>query len=356
MPVTAATFLVAVLAIAGIFPFAGFWSKDEILQATLASGRGGLYAMAMVTVFLTAFYMSRVFFVAFTGKAREAIRRTESPPVMTIPLLILAILAAFLGFAGSPWLSKDIHAFLEPLAARQAGIDLSMLLQSNGLALAGILAAFLLLPAQPGDGPASPPRSRAHRPRAQALRRRVLSADHPRAPSSPRPSAVASFDRHVVDGTVNLVGGVSRAGGGVLRRTSTGKVQSYALIVLCAMAAGARLPAGSRGRQMRFPLLSLLYGLPLLAVLVLFCLPARFRARHPRGRRSRSPRPPSSSRCGSSSATIGDAAGLQFVERVPVDPRPGNILLRRRERDKRSSSSWRASSSPPGCWKTISSR
>ena len=100
MPVTAATFLVALLSIAGIFPFAGFWSKDEILQATLASGRGGLYAMAMATVFLTAFYMSRVFFVAFTGKAREAIRAHESPPVMTIPLLILAILAAFLGFGG----------------------------------------------------------------------------------------------------------------------------------------------------------------------------------------------------------------------------------------------------------------
>ena len=236
MPVTAATFLVALLSIAGIFPFAGFWSKDEILQATLASGRGGLYAMAMATVFLTAFYMSRVFFVAFTGKAREAIRAHESPPVMTIPLLILAILAAFLGFAGSPWLSKDIHAFLEPLAARQAGIDLSMLLQSNGLALAGILAAFLLYRRSPATDPL-----RRLGPVHTAFSRRLYVDEFYlliiRGAFFTATVAVAWFDRHVVDGIVNVVGDVSRAGGGAIRRTSTGKVQSYALIVLCAMAA-----------------------------------------------------------------------------------------------------------------------
>ena len=144
MPVTAVVFLVGVLSIVGVFPLAGFWSKDEILQATLASGRTGLSLVALITVFLTAFYMARLFFVVFMGRPRSDVHAHESPRIMTIPMVILALLAAGLGFTGSPWLARDIHAFLEPSATRAAGLDLSLLLQSNGLALAGILAAFLL--------------------------------------------------------------------------------------------------------------------------------------------------------------------------------------------------------------------
>ena len=245
MPVTAATFLVAVLAIAGIFPLAGFWSKDEILQATLASGHGGLYAMAMITVFLTAFYMSRVFFVAFTGRPKAEAREAEghqaahaheSPPVMTVPLVILALLAAFLGFIGAPWLPVNIHGFLEPAAARASDLDIPMLLTSNGIALAGILSAFLLY----RRGAATDPLRRlgpvhtalAHRLYVDEFYMLVI-----RGLFLTGTAVIAWFDRHVVDGAVNLVGWASRAGGGVLRRSLTGKVQSYALIVLCAMAA-----------------------------------------------------------------------------------------------------------------------
>jgi NADH-quinone oxidoreductase subunit L len=242
MPVTALTFLVAVLAIAGIFPFSGFWSKDEILQAALASGHTGLYVVALVTVFLTAFYMARLFFVVFTGKPRGEghgeLHAHESPPVMTVPLIILAVLAAGLGFAGSPWLPRDIHTFLEPLAARAAGLDVSLLLQSNGLAVAGILLAFLLYRRRH----AAPDPLRAILGPVHTVLARKLFVDELymliiRGVFFTASRAIAWFDRHVVDGVVNLVGGASQAGGALLRKTLTGKVQGYALIILCGMAA-----------------------------------------------------------------------------------------------------------------------
>ena len=237
MPITAVTFLVAVLAIAGIFPLAGFWSKDEILEAVFAGGHTGLYVMALVTVFLTAFYMSRVFFVVFTGKSREEHHGHESPPVMTIPLVILAILAAVLGFVGSPWLAKDIHTFLEPTVARATEINISMLLQSNGLAIAGILSAYLVYK----RSSATDPLRRMLGPIHTALAHRLYVDEFYmliiRGAFFTTGVAVAWFDRHVVDGVVNLVGGASQAGGAALRKTLTGKVQSYALIVLCAVAA-----------------------------------------------------------------------------------------------------------------------
>jgi NADH-quinone oxidoreductase subunit L len=237
MPVTAWAFLAAVLAIAGIFPFSGFWSKDEILQATLASGRTGLYAVAMATVFLTAFYMARLFFLVFTGKPREDLHAHESPRVMTVPLVILAILAAGLGLAGLPWLARDIHSFLEPSAARQAGLDLPLLLLSNGLALAGFLLAFLLYRR---DRPVPDPLQRALGPVHAALANKLwvdeLYMLIIRGLFFTATAAVAWFDRHVVDGAVNLVGAASRMGGSLLRRTIAGKVQGYALIILCGVA------------------------------------------------------------------------------------------------------------------------
>jgi NADH-quinone oxidoreductase subunit L len=235
MPVTAGAFLVAVLAIAGIFPLSGFWSKDEILQAVLASGQTWLSTVAMVTVFLTAFYMSRVFFVVFTGRARGDAHAHESPRVMTIPLIILAVLAAGLGLVGSPLLAHGIHSFLDPASGAPAALDLSLLLQSNALALAGILLAALVY----GRKPAADPLRRLLGPVHTALSRKLwvdeLYMLLIRGLFFTMTRAIAWFDRHVVDGVVNLVGAASQGGGALLRRTVTGKVQGYALIILCGL-------------------------------------------------------------------------------------------------------------------------
>ena len=202
---------------------------------------------------------------------------------MTVPLLILAALAAGLGFIGAPWLARDIHTFLEPSAARAAGLDLSLLLGSNGLALLGMLLAFLLY----GLRLAKPASLRRAAGPAYTLLSRKFFIDElymllVRGLFFTITTAVAWFDRHVVDGAVNLVGGASKKGGDTLRRTVTGKVQGYALVVFCgvvvALAVLSRQPwhvPAARSPPMRLPLLTIIYCLPLAAVLVMFAIPAR---------------------------------------------------------------------------------
>ncbi|WP_027415200.1 NADH-quinone oxidoreductase subunit L [Aneurinibacillus terranovensis] len=103
MRTTGIVFLIGCLAISGIFPFAGFWSKEEILGATYASGRYDLFAAAVVAAFFTAFYMFRLFFLTFTGEDKSGGHAHESPSVMTVPMMILAVLACIAGFINTPW-------------------------------------------------------------------------------------------------------------------------------------------------------------------------------------------------------------------------------------------------------------
>lgn len=97
MPRTYATFVIGALSLAGIWPLSGFWSKDEILVKSLEN-QPVLFALAMTTVFMTAFYMFRVVFLTFGGEYRGKEHLHESSPVMTTPLIILAILAIGSGF------------------------------------------------------------------------------------------------------------------------------------------------------------------------------------------------------------------------------------------------------------------
>lgn len=104
LPTTYKTFLVASLAIAGIPPLSGFFSKDEILWETFAKGHTFLYLIGLFTALLTAFYVFRLFNLTFEGKPRYSshIHPHESPKVMTTPLIILAVLSAIGGFVGIP--------------------------------------------------------------------------------------------------------------------------------------------------------------------------------------------------------------------------------------------------------------
>jgi NADH-quinone oxidoreductase subunit L len=101
MPWTYATFVIASLSIAGIWPLAGFWSKDEILAASLQN-QPILFYLAMITVFMTAFYMFRAVFLTFGGEYRggggEAHGKPhESPSVMVMPMVVLAVLSVISG-------------------------------------------------------------------------------------------------------------------------------------------------------------------------------------------------------------------------------------------------------------------
>jgi NADH-quinone oxidoreductase subunit L len=120
MKITYATFFIATLAIAGIPPFSGFFSKDEILSATFAQSPL-LYVLALGGALLTAFYMFRALAMTFKGKFRGTTEQEhhvhESPATMTVPLIILAILAAVAGFIGIPEVFvKNANKFDEFLA------------------------------------------------------------------------------------------------------------------------------------------------------------------------------------------------------------------------------------------------
>ncbi|KPM46691.1 NADH-quinone oxidoreductase subunit L [Jiulongibacter sediminis] len=119
--ITAATFLIGTIAISGLPPFAGFFSKDEILAHVFEHNKA-MWALAMVGSFMTAFYMFRLFFLTFTGKFRGTKEQEdhlhESPSSMTIPLIVLAGLSIVGGFIGFPEIFHLPHAladFLSPL-------------------------------------------------------------------------------------------------------------------------------------------------------------------------------------------------------------------------------------------------
>jgi NADH-quinone oxidoreductase subunit L len=104
MKTTYWVYLVGALALAGIVPFAGFWSKDEILIEALIL-QPGIYYVLLVSALLTAFYTARQIFMVFWGEARTspAAHATERPAVMTVPLIILAVLSLLGGFINTPW-------------------------------------------------------------------------------------------------------------------------------------------------------------------------------------------------------------------------------------------------------------
>jgi len=153
MPVTAWTFLIGALANAGIAPLAGFWSKDQILHAAIASGHTWLWALGAAGAFCTAFYMFRLYFVVFEGQSRVdqhvAHHIHESPRVMAIPLLILAFFAGVAGLFGYSPEHSPYYSFVNPMfqavgeAVEPHGPDeLTMAVISVAIAGAGILLAY----------------------------------------------------------------------------------------------------------------------------------------------------------------------------------------------------------------------
>ena len=121
IPWTHALFLIGTLAIAGIFPLSGFWSKDEILAHAFIHHQYVLYGMGAVGAFLTAFYMFRLTYLTFYGHSRmdhhTAAHVHESPTIMIGPLVALGVLAVVGGFPGVPPEAGWFHSFLHPVTA-----------------------------------------------------------------------------------------------------------------------------------------------------------------------------------------------------------------------------------------------
>ncbi|MBI1976748.1 MAG: NADH-quinone oxidoreductase subunit L [Candidatus Omnitrophica bacterium] len=144
MPVTGGTFLIGTLALCGIFPLSGFWSKDEILLLA-ASHNTLLYWIGTFTAGLTAFYMGRVLWIAFLGEKHSSPHPVrESPAVMTFPLIFLAILSVIGGFLGIPHFLR---------AAEHAEFNFNVAIFSTFVAVSGLLISYLVYGKRPRHDP-----------------------------------------------------------------------------------------------------------------------------------------------------------------------------------------------------------
>jgi NADH-quinone oxidoreductase subunit L len=145
MKITAITFIIASLSISGIFPFSGFWSKDEIFA--VAAHKPVFLIVAILVAFMTAFYMFRLCFVTFFGKPRDQKKfehAHESPKNMTIPLMILAFLSITAGWVGIPWLKKGFSSFVYFHHPHHAEPNILLMIVSTIVALSGIGLAYLM--------------------------------------------------------------------------------------------------------------------------------------------------------------------------------------------------------------------
>jgi NADH-quinone oxidoreductase subunit L len=275
MPFTALGFVVAWLAIAGIPPFAGFWSKDEVLSRAYFAGDYGVWIVGVVAAALTAFYMTRTVWLVFYGNQRfspeegaevpeespfesptvpafvppEPARLThdphESPPTMTLPILALAGLAAVGGvislpFHGLEFLTDWLH---DPTFEGVPEIDVTSFVAAAILTVISVLVALVGLalalhiyqrgiPSPDGD-PLPARLGFAGRLFQHAYYFDEAIANLVRGPVLRVAEWLnRGFDLGVIDGAVNGVATLVRGAGGRLRRVQTGLVRNYALGVV----------------------------------------------------------------------------------------------------------------------------
>jgi NAD(P)H-quinone oxidoreductase subunit 5 len=274
MPITASTFFIGTLAISGIPPFAGFWSKDEILGATYAANPL-LWAVGFATAGVTAFYMFRMYFSTFEGNFRgndlqiqkqllaaarpsgvdahddhhddahspaHASKPHESPWSMTLPLVILAVPSALVGLVGTPF-NNYFEAFISApghVVEHAHEFDLNEFLvmagSSVGIGLIGITLASLMYLSRKIDPSAIASKIPAlynlslNKWYIDDIYNSVFVIGLRRVARQ-----VMEVDYRVVDGAVNLTGLATLLGGEGLKYLETGRAQFYALIVFGAV-------------------------------------------------------------------------------------------------------------------------
>jgi NADH-quinone oxidoreductase subunit L len=239
LPITSFTFIIGWLAIAGVPPFAGFWSKDDILLAAWDKSPI-LWLVGFLTALLTAYYMTRQVILVFYGEARwkearpegHEIHPHESPGLMVAPLVVLAGLAAVAGVLNLPfnhhtellsrWLAPVVESAERQLPGSTTDLRWPLAAAATVVALAGVAAAWLVY----------------QRHRVRAIEPEVLAhawyvdegvswvVAHPGRDGF---EGVAWADKNVVDGAVNGTAGLIHVTAEKVRRVQSGYVRQYAL-------------------------------------------------------------------------------------------------------------------------------
>jgi NAD(P)H-quinone oxidoreductase subunit 5 len=267
MPITAITFFIGTLAISGIPPFAGFWSKDEILASTFKANPA-LWAIGFATAGITAFYMFRMYFTTFEGDFRgndkqllalvkaensvgkepqtvegshghHASKPHESPITMTFPLMVLAIPSMLIGLVGTPlgnYFEYFIHAPSEKITEVPVeGFTPEFLLMggsSVGIGLVGISLAILMYLQKKIDPSAI---AKSIEPLYKLSKNKWYIDEIYNSVfvvgSRRLARQVLEVDAKIVDGVVNLAGFVTVVSGEGLKYFENGKAQFYALVI-----------------------------------------------------------------------------------------------------------------------------
>src|ERR1017187_8638248 len=243
LPLTFPTFLIGWLTISGVPPFAGFWSKGDVL-ANVFEYSPVLWVLGVLTALLTAYYMSRLFVLTFRGTERfrevtEGHDPHESPWVMTTPLVVLATLSVVGGLLDLPWIHHNsLSGFLNPSFGFIPVIGQASALAQTGLALVdvavavfGILAAFSIWRAGPDQ------------PRYESsFLENVWHWDDFYDATIGRPLTVASqfgddvIEPDIIDGAVNVVAVSVRRSAEGLRKVQSGFLRQYALAMALGLA------------------------------------------------------------------------------------------------------------------------
>ncbi|MCA8832784.1 NADH-quinone oxidoreductase subunit L [Hymenobacter pini] len=254
LPITFITFFVGCLAIAGIPPFSGFFSKDEILLHAFEHSKA-LYAVGLFTAFLTAFYMFRLLFLTFFGEFRGTEEQKhhlhESPASMTLPLIVLAILAAVGGFMNAPFFLGEENAYLanylaplftysKQLNPAAFGVhadhatELMLIGLSVGAGVLGIILAYVQYVSR-GVRPVENGESRGF---LENLIYHKYYIDELYNALFVRPIMWLSrglfryVENGIIDPIVNGFGRLTMGGGQLLRYVQTGSVETYLILMV----------------------------------------------------------------------------------------------------------------------------
>ena len=258
MPWTYATFLIGGLSLAGIFPLAGFWSKDEILTHAWVLGNAvgqSVYWLGLLAVFMTAFYIFRALFITFEGEFRggaeadpeapangAGVHLAESPALMVWPMVLLGAAAVLTGFFVNPTTGLaivPIHWFTHflgqgPVLVETESFDIPLAAGSSLMAASGIVLAYLMYQLKC----ISPQRMAERLKPAYNLLSRKYYFDEAyeghlvtRFLNGGLARALDWADKSIIDRLVNTIGWVGANTGSALRQVQTGQLQGYGMAI-----------------------------------------------------------------------------------------------------------------------------
>lgn len=241
MKVTGTLFLIGTMAISGVPLLSGFFSKDEILVATWEHGNYVLFWLAALAAFLTAFYMFRLFFMVFMGKPRGKQHGAhESPNVMTVPMIVLGVLAIVAGYINTPWFGTFLGDWLTedaPFQVHEGHGPAWIMVVATLVSLAGIFLSYLIY----GKGTIS----RSWLGSSSSIPYRTLKNKYyidelygiTILPLVKGISLMLSaIEKYVVEGLAQLVGAFVQAIGMLGSRLQSGQVQTYGAVAFIGLA------------------------------------------------------------------------------------------------------------------------